>query len=209
MSTPIVSTALTAKTFGDLPAVIQTAVLRHHTKDDFIEEFFKSNSAQRDVLLDTLKDFSILRYTTDKQFATLLVINTRYGRATDSSSREVSDILSKLYRETCDEIDRRQEEQEERDAEKKKKWIEEYKKTHQPQIQPKPATTSVITKGLLREVINEFLPRRRPVPTTDKYRCDVCQLTLSSHGALFNHKKSKVHLKMIEKSSVEVPTSSV
>jgi hypothetical protein len=193
MSVAVVSSSWVAKTFEDLPSAVQAAVLRYWNKEDFVCEFVERNSAARQqVFLRVLAEVERFQLTTDKAFAWALVSCVRYSDMNEAGH------LYKIQMEIADEEQKKQEEEEERDARKKKMWIDEYKKEH-TQLPNKPASTSMITKGMLRDVMTEFLPKRRPTPTDDKYKCDVCRVVLSSNGSLFNHKKSKLHLHMMEK----------
>jgi hypothetical protein len=202
MSVAVVSSSWVATSFDELPNVVQAAVMKYWNEDDFYDEFinnkYMNGSAKQQLFLNTLKEVERYRLTTDRSFAWALVTYVRTGNLTETG------LLSKIQMAELDEEEKKKEEEEERYAAKKKEWLEEYKKTHT--LQPnKPASTSMITKGMLREVMTEFMPRRRPVPVDDKYKCDLCHVVLSSHGALYNHTKSKAHQKALEQ-QVSIPT---
>lgn len=198
MSVSVVSSSWASKTFEELPKAVQAAVLRYWNKQDFVDEFLTQNiAARQQMFLKTLGEVDRYQLKTDKAFAWALVSCIRYTNMNDAGH------LSKIQMEITDEEQKKREEEEDRDARKKKMWIDEYKKEH-TQLPNKPASTSMITKGMLREVMTEFMPARRPTPKDDKYKCDVCRVVLSSNGALFNHKKSKLHLQMME----QLPTAS-
>jgi len=198
MSVAVVSSSWVAKSFDELPNVVQGAVMKYWNEDDFFDEFinnkYMNGTAKQQLFLKTLAEVERYRLTTDKGFAWALVTYVRTGNLTETG------MLSKIQMEELDEEEKKKEEEEERYAARKKQWLEEYKKNH-TQLPNKPASTSMITKGMIREVISEYMPKRRPTPTDDKYKCDLCHVVLSSHGSLFNHNKSKAHLKMMEQTT--------
>lgn len=205
MSASIVSSTLTAKTFEELPSLVQAAVMKYFTKEDFNDEFVNNRhmngSAKTQMLLGALEDIQKYQVATDKGFAWMLVMVSRYGRGKD----EMMGGLVKMRQQIDDEEEQKKEAEEERDAQKKKVWIEEYKKTLAQQPPKKVMPQNLVTKNLLREVLGEYMHKKRPDPETDKYKCNVCNVCLSSHGALYNHNKSKSHLKMVQ--YVTIPTT--
>lgn len=206
MSASIVSSTLTAKTFEEMPSLVQAAVMKYWNKEDFVDEFVNNRhmngTARTQMLLGALEDIQKYNVVSDKGFAWMLVMVSRCGRGKE----EMMGGLMKMRQQIEDEEEQKREAAEDRDAQNKKMWIEEYKKTLAQQPPKKVMPQNLVTKNLLREVLGEYMHKKRPEPETEKYKCKACNVCLSSHGALYNHNKSKTHLKMVD--YVTIPTMS-